>query len=49
MVAHDDFRKVLVETQYRSPEHLRLDTQFCYIQRDMQLGLQYIQEEHPLI
>ena len=28
MVTHDDFPKVLTETQVRSLEHLRLDTQF---------------------
>ena len=28
MVTHADFQKVLAETQVRSPEHLRLDTQF---------------------
>ena len=47
METHDDFRKVLAETKVKSPEHLRLDTQFYYIQRDKQLRLQYIQRKTP--
>ena len=48
MVTRDDFRKVLAETQVRNPVHLRLDTEFYYIQRDMQLHYNVYKEEHPL-
>ena len=47
MVTYANFRKVFAETQVRSSEHLRLDKQFYYIHKDMQLSLQYIQRNTP--
>ena len=48
MMTHNDFRNILAETQVRSPEHLRLDTQFIY-KMDMLHRDEYIQmKNNPL-
>ena len=45
MVTHDDFRKVLAETQIRSHEHLRLDTQFIIYRGTCSCVYKYIQRK----